>query len=166
MGVTSNGLPYPENSDFVSDGAMAIKDLAEKITDIYPRGIVALVASTSIAFGLGSAQTVTLTTPSFTAVANRYYRLTYHEPRYFASSTGLQLTHRIRLTNTSGAIYGSSSEKTEQFIYQAATVTGVTTLSAGATVLVATIQLSAGTASYDRNGDFKAFLMVEDIGKA
>jgi len=31
MGVTSNGLPYPENSDFVADGAMAIKDLAEKV---------------------------------------------------------------------------------------------------------------------------------------
>jgi hypothetical protein len=31
MGVTSNGLPYPENSDFVADGAMAIKDLAENV---------------------------------------------------------------------------------------------------------------------------------------
>jgi len=31
MGVTSNGLPFPENSDFVADGAMAIKDLAENV---------------------------------------------------------------------------------------------------------------------------------------
>ena len=31
MGVTSNGLPYPENSDFVADGAMAIKDLADNV---------------------------------------------------------------------------------------------------------------------------------------
>jgi hypothetical protein len=31
MGVTSNGLPYPENSAFVADGAMAIKDLADNV---------------------------------------------------------------------------------------------------------------------------------------
>jgi hypothetical protein len=62
------------NVDFVSG---AILTAAQQ--NQFPRGIMQRVASTSSATGTNT-ETVTLTLPAFTAVANRYYRITYFEP--------------------------------------------------------------------------------------
>jgi hypothetical protein len=45
----------------------------------FPRGIVAQVSETANGTALPTEQ-VTLTASTFTAVANRYYRITYFEP--------------------------------------------------------------------------------------
>ena len=67
----------------------------------FPRGIVAFVESTSSS-GAITAQTVTLTAPAFTAVANRYYKITYFEPVLQPSGPPGFITARLRLNNVSG----------------------------------------------------------------
>jgi phage baseplate assembly protein gpV len=111
------------------------------------------------------AEAVTITAPSFTAVASRLYRITYYEPRVDCAGSGNATTLRIRLTNASGTILGggivfnAGSTGAQPF-----TVVNYATFSAGPVVVVGTIAALSGTAT--RTTDIQAQLMIEDMGPA
>lgn len=117
-----------------------------------------------------SSETTTLTTNSFTAVANRIYRITYCEPSItYVSGTVNGVAQGIRLTNISGTVLAF-----QDFTAANISSTGIsaltvceTTLSAGSTIINASCATAGGgTARVDRGATRIAFLSVEDIGPA
>ena len=109
---------------------------------------------------------VQITGGSFTAVANRYYKVTYFEPDIYQGTSYVFM--RIRLTSISGTILntGAAAIAATTDGDRIATVTWVGTLSAGTTNFVGTLASNAGTAKAARAADTFAFVLVEDIGPA
>jgi hypothetical protein len=150
------------NTDFTT-GAVYTADQANR----FPRGVMAYNEVTADDLTI-TTEEVQITGSSFTAVANRYYRVTYYEPNVASSTaTGFAIA-RLRLTNISGAIkqvcvvqLPTSNVSNAFFNLQF-----VGTLSAGTTNFVATAQSGTGTAINDRAATSPAFLLVEDIGPA
>ena len=145
------------NTQF-SSGAVYTADQANR----FPRGIMQYNTASSSDSSV-TAEEIQITLASFTAVANRFYRISYYEPG-FGSSVAAAMTMRIRLTNISGAIqqqgivYNTGAQQQNGFIQN------IVTFTAGSVVLVATLQNSAGTGSANRSGTAQAILLVEDIG--
>ena len=102
---------------------------------------------------------------TFTAIANRYYKLTYYEPG-FGSTTGAAMTMRIRQTNITGTILQQGIVYNTGTQQQNGVVIGCNTFAAGSTTVLATLQNSAGTGSANRSVTAYALLLVEDIGPA
>ena len=135
----------------------------------FPRGVMALTKATATDATV-TTEEVQITSSSFTAVANRYYKITYFEPAMSVNSASVVFTLKIRqgtttagtqlasalAVNTSGSIFNP----TEGICY------AVTTFSAGATQVCATLACTAGTASASRSATQAAFILVEDIGPA
>jgi hypothetical protein len=134
-----------------------------------PRGVMAVATSTT-QFNLSATQVVaTGMSVTFTAQANRYYRITYSEPELdYAATQGQYIFQRLRLTGVSGTLlntrvmmnpsaYGTSF---------ATTLVHATTLTAGSITIVGTLFANTGTVSVYRASDFIAQLLVEDIGAA
>ena len=135
----------------------------------FPRGVMALTKATATDATV-TTEEVQITSSSFTAVANRYYKITYFEPAMSVNSPSVVFTLKIRqgtttagtqlssalVVNTSGSIFNA----TEGICY------AVTTFSAGATQVCATLACTAGTASASRSATQAAFILVEDIGPA
>lgn len=150
------------NTNF-STGAVLTADQQNR----FPRGVVAYVQSTSN--GSFTGETVQLTTPSFTAVANRYYRVTYFDPAVQTPvGAGNYSTARIRLTSIAGAVQTSGQLQASgaNQVANSLAIMGVFTFTAGSTVLVATLQANTGTQSAFRSATSIGFLLVEDIGPA
>jgi hypothetical protein len=135
----------------------------------FPRGIMAFTTSSSPSASI-STEVVTLTSTSFTAVANRYYKITYYEPELQVSGTPPgYLSGRIRLTNVSGTIYQLSefepviSTGSDGMIM---VLQAVTTLAAGATTICGTLAANSNSVIAFANANIRRFIMVEDIGPA
>lgn len=135
-------------------------------------------ANWNTAWGLvGSAYTTTSDTSitaeeveltvTWTAIANRYYKLSWFEPDTgVAGAGGAAIVLRFRLTNLVGTqlqlaynwVIGSSVDTVSQCIYYG-------TFSAGSTTVVATAQNGGGVTFQLTRGTGKTgFFLVEDIG--
>ena len=148
------------NTDFTSGQILT----AAQMNNL-PRGIVSATIGTSGSASV-STETVILTSPSFTAVANRYYRISYFQPVLsYISGTVTSVSLIIRLTNISGTAQAISEVK----LTSAGTATGVCqvvkTLTAGPTVFVATFA-PAGGGNVVASGasPYGAQLIIEDMG--
>jgi hypothetical protein len=129
----------------------------------FPRGIMAFTTATSSDTTITSEE-VQIAGSLFNAVANRYYKITYYEPALYHGSQATA-TARIRLTNLAGAVQQSSLS----FAYttsEETTCVAITTLTAGPTQFVGTLQSSSGNIQATRSATQYAFLLVEDIGPA
>jgi len=119
--------------------------------------------------GLTTTETVQVTASTFTAIANRYYKITYYEPAVVpaAGATNYVLT-KIKLTNTAGTQYASGQHQMSGASATGISVTVVTiqTLTAGSTVIVGTAVVNGGAGNMYRAADSPALLLVEDIGPA
>jgi hypothetical protein len=152
------------NVDFVAGAILTATQQNQ-----FPRGIMAQASSTTSVTGITSTEAVTLTASTFTAVANRYYRITYIEPSAEPpNSVGGVITAKIRLTNATGTTLGSG-----QFQIGAAALTdasicvvALATFSAGSVVVVGTGAVNAGTGNYYRSATQAARIIVEDVGPA
>lgn len=147
------------NTDF-SSGAV----LTAAQQNRFPRGIMA--------YGTNTATDSTVTVEeqevapiTFTAVANRYYRITYYEPA-FGSTTAAAMTMRIRQTNITGTVLQTSQVYNNSFYQQSGICMGYATFSAGSVTILATLQNSTGTGGATRSSTSYAFLSVEDVGPA
>ena len=151
------------NTTFVSGAILTAAQM-----NALPFGVVAFAKVTANDTSI-TAEEIQITSTSFTAIANRYYRITYYEPQV-ATSTSLNsvCTANIRLTNLAGAVQGNALAQTPVAAGLNFTINcvAVVTLSAGATTIVGTLQSSAGNASAFRGATNPAFLLVEDIGPA
>ena len=134
----------------------------------WPRGIMARAESTTTDATI-TAEEIQLTSGSFTAVANRYYRITYYEPQVGTPATASAfVTSAIRLTNLAGTRYqlGIIQNAPATSVSYSMTTVWVGTLTAGSTVIVSTLACSSGTANATRSATAPAQLTVEDIGPA
>lgn len=145
------------NTDF-SSGQTLTADNMNRL----PRGIMAYNTATASDASV-TVEEVQISGVTFTAVANRLYRITYYEPG-FGSSVAAAMTMRIRLTNISGAIQQQGIVYNTGVQQQNGIVVGYTTYTAGSVTLVATLQNSTGTGSANRSATAFAFLSVEDCG--
>jgi len=153
------------NTDF-SSGAILTADQQNR----FPRGVMALATSTT-SYTLTTSEVIaTGMSVTFTAVANRYYRITYFEPQAqtasFASNTSLTL----RQTNASGTVlqntvFQNESNATDQ---SGMTVIRTMTFTAGSITVVGTAKcsLTTGTPQLIRDSTRQAQLLIEDIGPA
>ena len=144
------------NTDFTT-GQVLTADQANR----YPRGIMQVVNGTSVVNLSG--ETLTLTLPAFTAVANRYYRVTYQEPSITINSGSIEMC--VRLTSISGTRQTAVQQISVSAEAAQGILTFVKTFTAGSTVLVATVKADNGNCYRDTN-EYKAILLVEDIGPA
>jgi hypothetical protein len=153
------------NTDF-SSGAV----LTAAQQNRFPRGVMALATSTT-SYTLTTVEVIaTGMTVTFTAVANRYYKLTYFEPQAqvatFASNT--QLT--LRQTNAAGTVLQNTIFQNESnaLDQQGLVCTRVMTFSAGSITVVGTAKCSqvTGGPQLIRDSTRQAQLLIEDIGPA
>jgi hypothetical protein len=131
-------------------------------------GIVAQGSATANS-AISTTEAIQVTASTFTAIANRYYKITYFEPIATpAAGAGNYITLKIRLTNAAGTIY-------QQGQYQATGATAgsqplnivtIQTFSAGSVVLVGTAVVNSGAGACYRGADTTARIIVEDIGPA
>ena len=153
----------PNTNPFVSGAVLT----AAQMTAL-PMGIYSFVEKTSSTTPI-TAETVVLTLPSFTAVANRYYRVTVFFP-YNEQTAGAAATFigRIRKGTTTGGTqvqlsqsYASATANDDKFMF----IQWVGTLTAGAQQMVATFEASAN-ATVLATATVPAQMVIEDIGGA
>jgi len=122
--------------------------------------------NTSLSVSAG-VETISITSPSFTAVAGRLYKITYYEPQLPLTQNANATTAAIRLTNTSGTKYQTSvannASATAGFVENTHLVT-ITTLTAGSTVIVGTLNFAGLGQTAVRGSGQLAVLIIQDIG--
>lgn len=126
-------------------------------------GIVALTSSTTTPAAITTALATTLTSSTFTAIANRYYKITYVEPVITASTgtvTFIQGTLNNGATTLATGTALTSNQRSQISIF------AVGTFAAGSTTITAKLQTDSGTATANRSAGGPAFIVVEDIGPA
>jgi hypothetical protein len=113
-----------------------------------------------------TAEEVQITSSSFTAVANRYYRITYFEPQLYSPTLSCIVTAIIRKGTTTAGTQLVQTAGTMQAgtQYMPLTASVITTLTAGAQQVCATLSFTSGTGQTTRSGVEYAYLLVEDIG--
>ena len=153
----------PNTNPFISGSVLT----AAQMTAL-PMGIYSFVEKTTTTTSV-TAETVILTLPSFTAVANRYYRVSVYFPYIETTGGGAaSLEAKIKKGTTTGGTQLQTS-----VLYLTATtshdtsmvVTWVGTLTAGAQQMVVTVQSSA-TVNVLGNAVYPMQMLIEDIGGA
>ena len=146
------------NTNFTT-GAVYTADQANR----FPRGVMALATAT--AQNLYTTEEVELTA-TFTAEANRYYKITFFEPYLYVSTGTTEIILRIRKTNLAGTLVQKSFIYANNTQGNSATCIAVTTFTAGVQSVVGTLQAGANTGYADNAADVVGILLVEDIGPA
>lgn len=146
------------NSDFSVSGVLTAAQ-----QNRFPRGVMAFNSTTTTDSTI-TAEEVQITGSSFTAVASRYYRITYFEPNLYNGNGNA--TGRIRLTNLAGTQLQQSLMLLGATVDRFMIVVWVGTLTAGTTNVVATQQCASGTGYASRASTYPAYIVVEDIGPA
>jgi hypothetical protein len=137
----------------------------------FPRGVMATASSSTSYTVTTSVAIATGMTVTFTAVANRNYRVTYYEPQVQSPSTsGSFVSLNIRLTNAAGTQLQSAlcQTNTSGIINETVTTIYVGTFTAGSVTLVgcAVATVTTGTPVLTRAATTLAHIIVEDIGTA
>jgi hypothetical protein len=150
------------NVDFVAGAILTATQQNQ-----FPRGIMAFRNRTSNTGALAT-ETVTISSISFTAVANRYYKITYFEPQGIGAGTLTFADMVIRQgTTIAGTGLALSTLAPTATIREGNTVEYIGTFTAGAVNIVATVGPNGGgTINCSAGATFPAFLLVEDIGPA
>jgi hypothetical protein len=154
------------NTDFVS-GAI----LTAQQQNNFPRGVMATASNSTNYTVTTSVAIATGMTVTFTAVANRNYRVTYYEPQVQSPSVNASLVSvQIRLTNAAGTQLQAGIVQTNaaSVISESLTVTYIGTLTAGSVTIVGTASASTttGAPTLSRQATLPAQITVEDIGTA
>ena len=151
------------NTTFVANTVLTAAQM-----NALPFGVVAFTNATSTITAT-TTETVSITASTFTAIANRYYKITYYESAInIPAGVGANATTKIRITNAAG-----TQLQAAQLFNVTANAQGwnsvtiaITTLPAGSTVIVGTATVSTGTQSWYRSATIPAQIVVEDIGPA
>ena len=127
----------------------------------YGFGIVAF--GTATANDTFTTEETEITASTFTAIANRYYRITYVEPILYGAVNGV-LAMRIK---------NGATELQKTYVTASATFEGnglsfvVKTFTAGSVTITATLAVIVGTnGTAQRSATNPAQLIVEDVGPA
>jgi hypothetical protein len=131
----------------------------------FPRGIMAFNSRTTNTGAL-SVNTVTISAISFTAVANRYYKITYYEPQSLPGGASTFAQMDIVNGTTTGTGIQSCSVPQISGARTGATCTYIGTFTAGTQNICAQGSPNGGTVNFIAQANNFAFLMVEDLGLA
>jgi len=153
------------NTDF-SSGAV----LTAAQQNRFPRGVMALATSTT-SYTLTTSEVIaTGMTVTFTAVANRYYRITYFEPQAQTATFNSNTQLTLRQTNAAGTVLQNTIFQNESAALdqQGMTCIRTMTFTAGSITVVGTAKCSATTGAPQliRDSTRQAQLLIEDIGPA
>lgn len=138
----------------------------------FPRGVMAVATSTTN-YTLTTTMTQTTgMTVTFTAAANRNYKITYFEP--FAATpniAGAYIITAVYQGTTAGTQLGqaATSTPTAAVLWGAPTISVVTTFTAGSVTIIgaAVVNSTSGTPVLNRAAaGNRSLLLVEDIGTA
>jgi hypothetical protein len=155
-------MPINPNTNFTA-GQILTADQANR----WPRGVMNYVESTTTDAAITTEEVeFTLT---FTAVANRNYKLTWYEPDCGLTTAGSgALQTQFRSTNVAGTIlqrgyqWAQSSGVNSSF-----TFSSVQTFTAGSQTVVCTAAQTGGvTFTLRRGSGQRGFFLIEDIGPA
>jgi len=147
-------MPTP-NTNFVSG---AVLTAAQQ--NNFPRGVMGYAEATVNYLNFNAIGTVLTTT--FTAVLNRYYRITYHEPQLFSNGAATNIT--MTIANGAAALQQSLTTGNTTYGVQGTAIT-VETFAAGSITINARLTNTGGiNASAGRSATAPALLLVEDIG--
>jgi hypothetical protein len=154
------------NTDF-TPGAIFTAGQADR----FPRGVMAFAESTTNYTLTTSTAIATGMTVTFTAEANRYYRITYHEPQIqTGNAVNANTRTSIRVTNASGTELALTIFQNETAAAINATLTAfaVRTFSAGSITLVgcAVTSSTSGGPIMIRSATAPSLIVVEDMGPA
>jgi hypothetical protein len=139
-----------------SSGGIFTADQANR----FPRGVMSYVEHTS-STGF-TTETTILTATAFTAVASRYYRITYFEPSLANTAIGYSL---MKIKQGATVLVQGNIANPAATTGYAGSVSVVKTFSAGSVTLTATMQ-STATGSAQAAATYPGYLLVEDIGPA
>lgn len=153
------------NNDFTAGQVLTATECNQ-----FPRGVMARATSTT-SYTLTTSETIaTGMTVTFTAVANRYYRITYFEPQAQTATALSSTSATIRQTNAAGTILNSTVFQNESGLQDQMGMTCISTntFSAGSVTVVGCAKATAttGTPQMVRSATVIALLLVEDIGPA
>jgi len=139
----------------------------------FPFGIVGQATSNTDYTLTTSVAIATGMTVTFTAIANRYYKITYMEPQCQTSTVADKDTNiQIRVTNAAGTLLNQGFVRTEtgsQPDTGTITLVSTSTFSAGSTTIVGCAKTGSTTGApvLGRSATVgPALLLVEDIGPA
>jgi hypothetical protein len=150
------------NTNFTA-GQVLTSDQANR----FPRGIMAQATDNANFVLAGGVENISITASTFTAVANRYYRITYFEPSLPLVQNGNTVTMRVRLTNVTGTVIGSTvstNADTNAGTFEPTQLTCISTFSAGSVVLVGTLTSPGAVVTAARSATSQALILIEDIG--
>jgi hypothetical protein len=143
------------NTDF-SSGAV----LTAAQQNRFPRGVMSYAEhTTSTGF---TTETTILTATAFTAVASRYYRITYFEPSLANTAIG---TSTMKIKNGATILQQGIVANVAATTGYAGSISVVKTFTAGSVTLTGTLQSSA-TGSAQASATQPGYLLIEDIGPA
>jgi hypothetical protein len=153
------------NDDFTAGQVLTATECNQ-----FPRGVMQF-ASSSTNYTLTATDTIaTGMTATFTAVANRYYRITYYEPQVQtpAAVSGF-VNLSIKETNAAGATVNYGRLTTSAVLTITGTVNTVavvTYATAGSKTVVgvASVNVTTGAPTLQRSAAAPAIILVEDIG--
>ena len=150
------------NTDFTSGQILTAQNANQ-----WPRGVVALSLVTSNTTTASSVE-ATRTSVTWTAVANRYYKITWVEGNVQNGANASVNNQYLRTTTTGGTIIGNTTIYYPSASLQQGSVTScVTTFSAGSQTVFARVVSNAGTnTTYNGSATQPAYLLVEDLGLA
>jgi hypothetical protein len=127
-----------------------------------PRGVMAVGNQPTVQNSI-SGITEIVSSGTFTAVANRYYRITFTSYNNFKQTTAT-VQWRIQKTNTSGTVLTLTKRTIGDFTQNGVTVVWVGTLTAGAQNVIGSISADAGVIASEPNASQPSQIIVEDIG--
>lgn len=153
------------NTDFTAGNVLTAAQMNR-----FPRGIVAQATRTST-LNFDQTEDIGVTASTFTAVANRYYRITYLEPDVRVVESNQNVTQRIRLTNVTGTILGETiivNPNTASGARWPMTTVALATFSAGSVVVIGSLlsSFTGGAIPATATATKPAVIIVEDIGPA
>jgi hypothetical protein len=127
-----------------------------------PWGIIVRVeGTTATSFG---GLTVNLTTPSFSVLTGRLYKITYFEPESNISSNAYSVTTILDTVANATILSGLTTQVAN--LPNTINVSGIMTFSTKTLTLQARNQSNVGGTNLNRTTSRKAYLMCEDIGPA
>ena len=136
----------------------------------FPRGVMAYAESTADYTLTTSDVIATGMTVTWSAVANRYYRITYYEPQVQTpSAVSGYVNLSIKDTNAAGSTmqYGRLHTSAALMMTGNVCVIDVVTYGTAVTKTVvgtASANVTTGAPTLQRDTSFPAFMLVEDIG--
>ena len=143
------------NTDF-SSGAV----LTAAQQNRFPRGVMSYVEQTSsVGF---TTETTIITATAFTAVASRYYRITFFQPSLANNNIGYSL---LKIKQGATILQQGNIANPAITTGYAGTISTVETFSAGSVTITATAQ-STATGSAQASATQPGYLLIEDIGPA